>query len=201
MAGGRPREFDVDVALDAAVEVFHVHGFASASLSKLTAAMGINRPSLYAAFGDKAQLFESAVLRYIEATQPLFAALRDEPDAARAFDRLLVSLAWAFTEPGRPRGCLVVTCRAAGFDPPETHALATFEAAMADAILSRLRRARAEGQLPARADLDATARFFRGQLDALSSLARAGHTRQDLIATARVAAGVLRPPAGPGDAA
>ncbi|MET0886036.1 MAG: helix-turn-helix domain-containing protein, partial [Mycetocola sp.] len=65
-ASGRPRGFEADLALDAAVDVFWRRGYDGASLSELTAAMGINRPSLYAAFGDKAQLFQSALHRYVE---------------------------------------------------------------------------------------------------------------------------------------
>jgi AcrR family transcriptional regulator len=63
---GRPRFFDAEAALDRAVEVFWRQGYEGASLSDLTAAMGINRPSMYAAFGNKDDLFRRAVARYAE---------------------------------------------------------------------------------------------------------------------------------------
>ena len=62
---GRPREFDADSRLDRAMEVFWQRGFEGATLPELTAAMGINRPSLYAAFGNKEQLFEKCLDRYV----------------------------------------------------------------------------------------------------------------------------------------
>ncbi|MBL8655529.1 MAG: TetR family transcriptional regulator, partial [Alphaproteobacteria bacterium] len=85
---GRPRRFDETAALDAAIDVFSRYGFEGASLDQLTEAMGINRPSLYGAFGDKAALFEKAVARYadgpgragvaaIEAAPDLDTAIRD----------------------------------------------------------------------------------------------------------------------------
>src|SRR5947208_17091961 len=61
---GRTRQFDVDEALDRALEVFWAHGYEGAALPELTRAMGINRPSLYAAFGNKEQLFRKALDRY-----------------------------------------------------------------------------------------------------------------------------------------
>jgi AcrR family transcriptional regulator len=63
---GRPRSFDTGNALDRAVDVFWRKGYEGASLSDLTRAMGINRPSLYAAFGDKEQLFRKVLDRYDE---------------------------------------------------------------------------------------------------------------------------------------
>src|SRR5262245_59406118 len=63
---GRPREFDTDQALDRALEVFWRKGYEGASISELTEAMGINRPSLYAAFGNKEELFRKALDRYVQ---------------------------------------------------------------------------------------------------------------------------------------
>ena len=66
MAAGRPREFDAEKALDAALKVFWRKGYEGASLSDLTKAVGVNRPSLYAAFGDKEALFRQALERYLK---------------------------------------------------------------------------------------------------------------------------------------
>ena len=65
MAGGRPRAFDTDAALDRALDVFWRQGYEGTALSDLTAAMGINRPSLYAAFGNKEDLFRKVLDRYV----------------------------------------------------------------------------------------------------------------------------------------
>lgn len=108
MPAGRPRAFDAEKALDAAIAVFWKHGYEGASLETLTGAMGINRPSLYAAFGDKADLFEKAVARY-EATRPLamFAALTSAPDLPAAIDGYFDASVRNIAGRGTPRGCLV----------------------------------------------------------------------------------------------
>ena len=81
---GRPRAFDADAALDAALAVFWRNGYEGASLTDLTAAMGINRPSLYAAFGNKQSLFRRVMDRYAERGRALVEACEAEP-TARAF--------------------------------------------------------------------------------------------------------------------
>jgi AcrR family transcriptional regulator len=116
---GRPRGFDVDAALDRAIEVFWTRGYVGAGLSELTVAMGINPPSLYAAFGDKRGLFLAALGRYAATTGTVpLAALRaaDGPaEKVRAFLRATVDLAY---DRGRGRGCLAacVAGDAAGDD-------------------------------------------------------------------------------------
>ena len=67
MPGGRPRAFDPDAALDRALEVFWRQGYEGTALTDLTAAMGISKPSLYAAFGNKEELFAAVIDRYISA--------------------------------------------------------------------------------------------------------------------------------------
>ena len=86
---GRPRAFDVDEALDAAMRVFWKHGYEGASLSELTEAMGINRPSLYAAFGDKESLFKKAVDRYMERGSAVWREALDQPTARQVVEHLL----------------------------------------------------------------------------------------------------------------
>lgn len=110
MPAGRPRAFDAEKALDAAIGVFWKYGYEGASLETLTDAMGINRPSLYAAFGDKAALFEKAVTRY-EATRPapMFAALTSATDLAAAIDGYFDAALRHVAGRGTPRGCLVAS--------------------------------------------------------------------------------------------
>src|SRR5215204_6288141 len=108
MPRGRPREFDIDEALDRALEVFWRRGYEGASLPELTEAMGINRPSLYAAFGNKEALFRKAIDRYVDRTAaPVREALR-EPMARGVVERLLCASVDLITDPGHPRGCFLV---------------------------------------------------------------------------------------------
>jgi AcrR family transcriptional regulator len=105
---GRPRAFDIDAALDAAVDVFWRHGYAGAGLTDLTEAMGIGRPSLYSAFGDKAQLFQRALERYIARNMGYVEDALTQPTAYATAEAFLLGNAKAVTMPGDPPGCLSV---------------------------------------------------------------------------------------------
>src|SRR5438270_921931 len=103
----RPRSFDLDVAADQALQLFWTKGYEGTTLDDLTAAMGINRPSLYAAFGGKEQLFRRALARYVAGPAArLGAALAAESAREVAF-RILRFYADAAGDPDRPRGCLL----------------------------------------------------------------------------------------------
>lgn len=105
-ARGRPRSFDIDATLDRAVEVFWKNGYESADLSALTEAMGINRPSLYAAYGDKRALFFRAVERYYQtvAMLPLPAVTDGKCPDPSFFSEAIVNLFYGHKP---PRGCLI----------------------------------------------------------------------------------------------
>lgn len=107
-ARGRPRGFDTDAALDAAVEVFWRHGFDGAGLTELTEAMGIGRPSLYHAFGDKGRLFQMALERYVDRNMAYVEDALARPTAYAVAEAFLTGNALAVTTPGSPPGCLSV---------------------------------------------------------------------------------------------
>ncbi|MEM8805136.1 MAG: TetR/AcrR family transcriptional regulator [Cyanobacteria bacterium P01_G01_bin.38] len=109
MAKGRPRAFDTQQALESAMMTFWEKGYQATSLDDLTTAMGITRPSLYAAFGDKEQLF----LKVIEFYQNRFsrrigAALEEDIDAKSAISLMLQRIVEVHTDPALPRGCFIV---------------------------------------------------------------------------------------------
>src|SRR5579859_3096090 len=108
MPRGRPREFDAEKALDAALAVFWRKGYEGASLPDLTEAMGINRPSLYAAFGNKEDLFHLALDRYAEGPGAFVQKALEERDARTVAERLLCGAVLLVTDPRRPHGCLLV---------------------------------------------------------------------------------------------
>src|SRR5580698_10477064 len=111
---GRPRGFDAEAALDRAVEVFWRRGYEGASLSDLTAAMGINRPSMYAAYGNKEELFRLAVARYAEIDMAYAREALAEATAYAVIEKFWRANADALTRPGCPAGCLSIQGALAG---------------------------------------------------------------------------------------
>ena len=198
MKRGRPREFDADVALDRALKVFREKGYAGASLADLTKAMDINRPSLYAAFGDKETLFRKALDRYVEERGACMEETLADPSVRVAVERLLREAADALTAPKSPRGCLLVqgalTCGdEAGAIRDE---LASRRAAGVVILRKRFERALAEGDLPKDADAAGLARFVATVLQGMSVQAAGGATRAELRRVAETAMRAWPAPGG-----
>src|SRR6266566_9867153 len=105
---GRPRAFDPDVALDRAMHVFWAKGYEGAALSDLTRAMRINRPSLYAAFGNKEQLFRKVLDRYMDGPLAYFGKALAAPKARDVIEQILFGAARMAGDPRLPSGCLMV---------------------------------------------------------------------------------------------
>jgi len=179
---GRPRSFDVDQALDCAVQVFRQKGYEGASLSDLTGAMGINRPSLYAAFGDKQSLFRQVLDRYtgqlLDSLQPAM----QEKTARRFGERLLRTAAELLTDPHNPPGCLTVTGALAGGEESEPirKELICRRAQVESLIAQRLKRAKREGELPADAKPADLARYVATVMQGMTVQASAGVSRAEL---------------------
>ena len=108
MAVGRPRNFDPEKALEKALRVFWRRGYEGASLPELTKAMGINRPSMYATFGNKEQLFKKAVDRYCEEPTAYLAECLAAPTVREVAERLIRGTAERLACPKNPRGCLIL---------------------------------------------------------------------------------------------
>jgi AcrR family transcriptional regulator len=189
MPGGRPRTFDADDALERAVEVFWRHGYEGASLHELTAAMGVNKPSLYAVFGSKEELFRRAVARYAEIDMAYARKALEELTARDVLRTLLHDNVDALTQPGRPPGCLSVqggvSCG------PDNAGVAEFLAASRlageRALADRLARAVDEGDLAATSDPTALARFVMTFSEGQAVHAAAGAQRDQLRQSADIA--------------
>ncbi len=179
---GRPRSFDTDQALDRALKVFWRKGYEGTSLSDLTGAMGINRPSLYAAFGDKEALFRKALDRYAEGPASYVREALNQPTALGMVEKLLRGAADLLSNPRNPPGCLNVqgalACGATA--EPVRRELALRRAAGEAAICQRLKRARAEGDLPPDAKPADLARYVATVLQGMSVQAAGGATRAEL---------------------
>jgi TetR/AcrR family transcriptional regulator, copper-responsive repressor len=180
---GRPREFDVDEALERAMLLFWGRGYEATSISDLTRAMGITPPALYSAFGDKKRLFLQAVGRYEQGTG-CFAqkALTEEPTAERAIRSLLLGAVNAFADPKNPRGCLVVlgatNCSAESTDIFE--ALAERRRAAESFVRTRIAVGQKAGELSYDTDVEALTGIVTATLYGLAIKARDGATRARL---------------------
>ena len=189
MPPGRPREFDVDIALDQALQVFWQKGYEGASLTDLTAAMGISRPSLYAAFGSKEELFRKALDRYAEGPTAYVCQALQEPTARGVMEKLLHGAAAFLTKGCAPHGCLMVQAALSCGDAAEPirQELAARRAAGLEAVAQRFERAKLEGDLPADCDAQALARFASVVAQGMSVQATSGSTYEELLAVVETA--------------
>ena len=109
MPSGRVRQFDADEALDRALEVFWARGYEGATLPELTRAMGINRPSLYAAFGNKEQLFHKALARYQTGPQSFVNEALKKPAARAVVEAIFSGFVRIQRDRSGSRGCMIVS--------------------------------------------------------------------------------------------
>lgn len=194
MPAGRPRSFDKMEALDRAVGLFWARGYEGTSLSDLTAAMGINRPSLYAAFGGKEALFRAALERYADGPGSFVGRALAGSTARAAVECLLLGAAEELTRPGRPPGCLAVHgALACGEENAEArNMLATQRRASEAAIRARLERAQAEGELAKGCKPSTLARYVTAVFQGMAVQATGGATREELREVAETALAGLR---------
>jgi AcrR family transcriptional regulator len=190
-APGRPRAFDFDKALDGALQVFWEKGYEGTSLADLTKAMGINRPSLYAAFGNKEALFRKALDRYTSGPAAYVSEALDKPTARGVVERLLGGAADLLTNPRNPRGCLMVhgalSCGNAADSIRQD--LITRRARTEAALRHRFKRAKSQGDLPPDSEPGDLARYVATVAQGMAVQAAGGASRNELL---RVVETVLR---------
>ncbi|AEH88894.1 TetR/AcrR family transcriptional regulator [Mesorhizobium opportunistum] len=196
---GRPRTFDRTAALRRAMELFWVKGYEGTSIAELTTAMGINSPSLYAAFGSKEALFLEATEYYTQAEgTEIWAALEKAPTACQAIENFLRQTAKAYSQTDRPQGCLI-TLGALHQDSTSSAICADLRRRRAEnqvALQERLERGVTDGELPAGFDCRAAAIFFATVQHGMSIQARDGASCSALMATVAGAMAAWRTMAG-----
>jgi AcrR family transcriptional regulator len=192
---GRPRAYDPDVALGQVIEAFWNTGYSGTSLDDLSAATGMNRPSLYAAFGDKRALYLQALDHYWQLGD---AAMRealayDRPLSAALMQVYRKALSIYFSGKGRPRGCFAIgtATTEAVEDPKIRAALALGLRKLEDAFAARIRTAQQTGELHTHHDPATLAMLASATLHTIAIRARAGARRAELEDIAQRAVGVI----------
>jgi AcrR family transcriptional regulator len=196
MAMGRPREFDIDKALDLALQVFWRKGYEGASMADLTETMGITKPSLYAAFGNKEELFRKALDRYVDGPGGYFQVALAKPTARAVVEHLLYESANAVTDPNHPPGCLAVQGALSCGDAAESikQELMSRRAKGEQDLRQRFERAIAEGDLPKESDAADLAAYLSAVLQGMAVQAAGGTTRAQLRKIAEMALRTWPPP-------
>lgn len=186
---GRPRAFNTEEALDRALEVFWRKGYEGASLDELTGAMGISRPSLYAAFGDKEGLFRKALDRYAEGPSSFGREALKEPTARAVVERFLLGAVKMQADPSTPPGCLMVHGALASGDGADSvrRELNSRRAADEAGLRRRLIRAKAEGDLPPDVNPADLARYVVTVVRGMAVQAAGGATHKELRRVVRIA--------------
>jgi len=192
---GRPRSYDPEAALESVLDVFWRAGYAATSLDEITAATGMNRPSIYAAFGDKHAMYLSAIKRYREMS-------REQIGAAMSYDRSLSeallcvynkALDIYYGGAGSPLGCFLLgtaLTQAVG-DADVREALADGLSAFDEAFERRIRRAIDAGEIEAKRDPKTLARLASATLYFLAIRARAGEPRKAMEAMAKMTVDII----------
>ncbi|MBN8831771.1 MAG: TetR/AcrR family transcriptional regulator [Sphingomonadales bacterium] len=179
---GRPREFDVDKALSAALRVFWSKGYEGASLTDLTEAMGITRPSLYAAFGNKEALFRQALDLYEREKLAYVGPALAQPTAKAVARHLLEGALANCTSDCEPGGCLaVISSTACGQEAECIRAeVLSRSRKIHDLFLARVTRAIEEGDFNIPVEAEAITKYLTAVLQGLAVQAGAGSTREEL---------------------
>ena len=187
--GGRPRGFCVENALDKALQVFWQKGYEGASLTDLTEAMGINRPSLYSAYGNKENLFLKVLDRYAEIYGAFIREAIEKPTAREVAESLLFFAAENYATDGQPRGCLgiqgALSCsEEAGFVKEQ---LISRRLTTQRLIRDRFAKAQSDGDLPKEADVEALSGFLWTVIQGMSVQSTNGATKDEMREIAKVA--------------
>lgn len=180
---GRPPAFDHEEALDKAMHLFWKHGYEGTSVAVLTEALGINKPSLYGAFGSKEELFRKAIDRYLSSASAFMFESIKQPTAYKVAEKLLTTTTDALTKKSHPPGCMLTQSALTSSQESEhvKQELASYRQAYESALEQRFAQAKAERDLPEDADPKALAKLLATVHQGMSVQASAGASRKDLL--------------------
>jgi AcrR family transcriptional regulator len=181
---GRPAAFDPDEALEKALQIFWTRGYEGASMTELTAAMGIYKPSLYAAFGNKEELFRKVLAKYVAGPVAYLSEAMQQPTARESVEMLLTKSVEFLTDKNTPSGCMVVQGALSCGQSAELiqRELIAHRQAYEKAIRQRLEQAQKQSELPGDLNAAEFAKYLATVHQGMSVQATSGATRKELLA-------------------
>lgn len=187
MARGRPPRLDKEQGLAQALETFWSHGYSGASYSELSAALGVTKPSLYNAFGNKEETFLKALNLYLDRIiKPSLIQFDADPAPRHALETLLIGIAKGMTDPSTPRGCMIAVnvgaTRAPDVPKEVAEALLTAVKLTPNAIERKLKTA---AHLPPNTTPTSLARYFEAVMSGMATQAMLGESQETLVAIAQ----------------
>lgn len=188
-ARGRPLAFNQDEVLDKALNVFWSRGYEGASMAELTEALGINKPSIYAAFGNKEALFRKALARYRAGPVAFVGEAMKAPTAQQAVEKLLLQAADLFSDKTTPNGCMIVqgalTCGESAHTIQQE--LIAYRGNFEATLTQRFELAKEQGDLAPNMDSKLLAKYIATIHQGMSVQATSGATREELLAVVEMA--------------
>jgi AcrR family transcriptional regulator len=186
---GRPLAFNQDEALDKALIVFWARGYEGASMAELTDALGINKPSIYAAFGNKEALFRKALARYVTGPAAFVGEAMNEPTTRMVIEKFLTQAVDFFCNKSTPNGCMIVqgalTCGQGSSKIQQE--LVAYRASIETTLTKRFELAKTLGDLPPDLNTKQLAKYIATIHQGMSVQATSGATREELIAIVEIA--------------
>ncbi len=186
---GRPLAFNQEQALEAALNVFWSRGYEGTSMAELTEALGINKPSIYAAFGNKEELFRQALARYVSGPAAFVTEVKKQKTARQVVENFLRQAADFFTNKATPNGCLIVqaalTCGQSSSVIQQE--LIAYRKSFEEKFAARFDLAKAQGDLPQQVDSKQLAKYIATLHQGMSVQATSGATREELLAVVEMA--------------
>jgi AcrR family transcriptional regulator len=180
---GRPSNFDHEEALEKALQVFWAHGYEGASMAELTEALGINKPSIYAAFGNKEELFHKALSKYLSGPLSYISEAMNQPTARETVETFLTKSAELLTNPNNPRGCMIVqgalTC-GQGSSTIQKELIA-YRSDLETSFTKRFELAKAQGDLPPEVNTKQLAKYIATIHQGMSVQATSGTSNEELL--------------------
>ena len=180
---GRPSNFDHEEALEKALQVFWAHGYEGASMAELTEALGINKPSIYAAFGNKEELFHKALGKYLSGPLSYISEAMNQPTARETVETFLTKSAELLTNPNNPRGCMIVqgalTCGQGSSTIQQE--LIAYRSDLETSFTKRFELAKAQGDLPLEVNTKQLAKYIATIHQGMSVQATSGTSKEELL--------------------